>query len=523
MAQRAVLLVRVSTDRQSYDEQEKQLYQMAVNDGYSDDNIIAIAEKESGIKLSEEQRKGLNRLKEVIATEDVAVVYAWEISRIARKKKVLFSILDLLISKKIQLKISEPRIELLNVDGSINEAGEMVFTLFAQMAESEMRNKKARFQRSKKANTEQGRYNGGRVHYGYTVDNGKIVVNDDEAEVVRLIYSLYASGEYSISTIANELNSRGIRMRGKAISDHFIANMLHTTAFIGYTVHNGNKRTYERIISDDLYNEVHQVMKGNYKGDITKKSKHINLAAKLIVCPECGRHWFATNRSYTCIGHRKYGCSNTESIAVEWVDIAAWSVAKACEMDYIYNFTETKADEARKQIEVNNQKIATLNDKISKVDERKKRIATAYINLLITEEEQKRHTAQIKQDIAEYNKQIVSLQEENDKLAHLADFNEEGTLIRLGRLPVSGINENAEEAYQITHKHIKTITVENFEYQNKKQKLITITTVMGDVKRFLYVAKSKAQIQGRTIKLFEMKGDETVPLVADKDFVPPCQ
>lgn len=84
---KAILLVRVSTEKQNFDEQEKQLYDLAISDGFNDDNIIIIAEKESGIKLSEDERKGLNRLKEEIAKGGVSTVYVWEVSRIGRKKK----------------------------------------------------------------------------------------------------------------------------------------------------------------------------------------------------------------------------------------------------------------------------------------------------------------------------------------------------------------------------------------------------------------------------------------------------
>ena len=81
---KAILLVRVSTQKQDFDAQEKELYNMALSDGYADNDIIPICEKESGIKLSEEERNGLNRMKEVIAEGGVTCVYAWEISRIAR-------------------------------------------------------------------------------------------------------------------------------------------------------------------------------------------------------------------------------------------------------------------------------------------------------------------------------------------------------------------------------------------------------------------------------------------------------
>ena len=54
---KAILLVRVSTKTQDFDEQERAIYEMAIKDGYSPDDIIPICEKESGIKLSEEERR----------------------------------------------------------------------------------------------------------------------------------------------------------------------------------------------------------------------------------------------------------------------------------------------------------------------------------------------------------------------------------------------------------------------------------------------------------------------------------
>ena len=62
---KCILLVRVSTEAQSYDEQEKELYDLAHFYGYKDKDISSIATKESAIKLDEEERFGLNRMKEL--------------------------------------------------------------------------------------------------------------------------------------------------------------------------------------------------------------------------------------------------------------------------------------------------------------------------------------------------------------------------------------------------------------------------------------------------------------------------
>ena len=41
---KCILLVRVSTDRQDFTEQENQLYELAKRDGYDDNSIIIIVE-----------------------------------------------------------------------------------------------------------------------------------------------------------------------------------------------------------------------------------------------------------------------------------------------------------------------------------------------------------------------------------------------------------------------------------------------------------------------------------------------
>ena len=79
---KCILMVRVSTEQQSYDAQIQELHDLALKSGYPEDQITPVAEKESGIKLSEEERAGLNRMKELIETGEYDCVFAWEISRI---------------------------------------------------------------------------------------------------------------------------------------------------------------------------------------------------------------------------------------------------------------------------------------------------------------------------------------------------------------------------------------------------------------------------------------------------------
>ena len=112
---KAILFIRVSTEHQEFEEQTKELTKKAIQDGYSVNNILTIAEKESAIKLSEEERSGIKKMKELIENDSsINCLYVWEVSRLARTKKVLFSVQDYLINKGIQLKVMRPEVVLLN-------------------------------------------------------------------------------------------------------------------------------------------------------------------------------------------------------------------------------------------------------------------------------------------------------------------------------------------------------------------------------------------------------------------------
>ena len=84
MKKKVVLFVRVSTENQELESQIEALKQSAYIDGYSDDDLIVIAKKESGVKLKEAEREGLNELKRVIERNEIDGVYLFELSRLSR-------------------------------------------------------------------------------------------------------------------------------------------------------------------------------------------------------------------------------------------------------------------------------------------------------------------------------------------------------------------------------------------------------------------------------------------------------
>lgn len=527
MKQKVIAIIRTSTIQQEVEAQKNELVNYIMNDGVLEKNIIIVGGAgASAIKVDEAYKKNMQTVYDLIETGEIKSVYAWAIDRIGRNEEILFSFKNYLVKHGVQLVIKNPSLRLLNEDGTVNNGVELAFSLYATMAKQEMLNKKERFARTKKRNTETGKFNGGILPFGYDVDhNNNIIINEDESNTIKLIFNLYNSGEFSTTSLAKELQNRGITNRDKVIRQSFIYYVLTNTAYIGYSLCDGIKRPYPVIISTALFNAVQNRLKGNKSGDITKQSKHISLCAKLIVCQNCGAKYFYHADNYECpynsnSANRDERCDSIK-IASKWVDIAALAVAKTCELDFILNNAKNKAEEAAETIEVNNQKISVLKDKINGIEDRKKRVADNYEFGLIDEVEMRQNAFKIKEDLRQYNNQIAALKEENERLKVLVNETDDGILIRTGRLTVSGINENVEFNYKLTHKHIKKITVEKYAHNGKMQRLITITTIMGDVFEWLYMPKCRIIKNGFQQKLFYKKDDEFINYVGNENLVHP--
>ena len=160
--------------QQDLRQQTEEILREVYKDGYKKEEVIVIEDKESAIKLSEEERRGLNKLKEHIRTDPtITAVYIYELSRLSRRQLVLFSIRDFLIEHNIQLICLKPYFKLLEPDGKMSQTGSLMFSIFSSMSESEMALAKERMMRGRKFNIAMGKSGEGRTPFGYTRDKDK--------------------------------------------------------------------------------------------------------------------------------------------------------------------------------------------------------------------------------------------------------------------------------------------------------------------------------------------------------------
>lgn len=252
---KAILFSRVSTLGQDLTQQNDELYAEAKRNGYDEKDIILIEQKESAIKLDEDERIGIHQLKDAIAKENVECVIIYEISRLSRRPTVLYSVRDFLIEHQVNLICMKPYMRLLDPDGKMSQTASILFSLFGALSESEMMIKKERMMRGRLAKREQLKYIGGNVQFGYTwdKDSDKIYVNEEERDTVIEIFERYANGE-SKRQIAKDLVDRGqLRYDSYSTACVMLGRMLRRPEYAGIK---GDTYPYPAIISQELYYKV---------------------------------------------------------------------------------------------------------------------------------------------------------------------------------------------------------------------------------------------------------------------------
>lgn len=252
-----IILSRVSTQMQDLTQQTDTVKRLAKIDGYNDNHIIIIEDKESAVLLSEEERNGLNEMKSIILDNPgkIEVVYAYEISRISRRTEVNFSIRNFLRDNKVQLKIVTPAITVFDKDWNVSPDANVMYSLFTALAENEGYIRKARLERGRKLAREKGRFTGGNLLLGYKVSDRdrKIIVDPIKEKIILRIFNDFLYENMSATKIADNLYNEGIltsrKNRINRIS--YILGILKNKSYTG--ICEKGEFQYPKIISAEVY------------------------------------------------------------------------------------------------------------------------------------------------------------------------------------------------------------------------------------------------------------------------------
>ncbi|MBE7075049.1 MAG: hypothetical protein E7376_03640 [Clostridiales bacterium] len=165
-----------------------------------------------------------------------------------------------------------------------------------------------------------GNFTGGNIIYGYKVENHKVIIDEEKAEVVRFIYEQYSLGTY-VKDIIAELNSKRIFNKGKPFARNTIYNILKNEKYSGIYRFNNEifDNMYPAIVPNEIYNKVRKKIDLNKYGK--RSTELVYLLRHKLKCgycgmpisAECGTAKDGSKRHYyKCLGRkRNNGCTKT--------------------------------------------------------------------------------------------------------------------------------------------------------------------------------------------------------------------
>lgn len=493
MGNKCICWLRGSTDRQEIESQRDELTTLATTKyGFLKEDIIYIGKAgASAIKQNELYQKEVDELITTLEKDtSIKVCFVWEISRLARVELAFYKMKDFFVKNKIQLICCTPKIELFDADGKINQGTEITLSLLITLAKQEMDIKKERFRRGRDRNRKEMKWNGGGYGalYGYEVNpDGYIVPNQEETDIVRKIFRLYSTGNYSAAKLAKEFNERGITQRnGVKFTTRKIQHILSNKAYKG----DNGIRKFPQIIDEELWNSVADIRKQNDATDrkATKETKHINFGVQHLKCKECGGNMFVLNTRYKCYKHHIKECSCKDSIDSRIFDNLIWDVAQLEHIEFLHGEGEKSIETYEANKKIVKEKILETNNKLAQLEERKFRAQDLYMAGDINKARYESQLGKIKIDFISYQADLERYNEEIERIDNIIYQIQNPTPDSFVGLVADVQDEKDRKVIKdIINQHIGLCSIEKGELFNHKGTIIRINTVKGIEHKFIFM------------------------------------
>lgn len=312
---RCYVYKRVSTTMQvdgySLDAQAERLkkyadfQEMQIVGEYSD-------EGKSG-KSIEGRAQFLQMMKDIESGKDkVDYVLVFKLSRFGRNAADVLNSLQHMQDYGVNLICVEDGID------SSKDAGKLMISVLSAVAEIERENILIQTMEGRKQKAREGKWNGGFAPYGYKLENGELLIAEDEVEIIKLIFDKYIHTNMGVAGITSYLNQHGYTKKKRqnntldAFSTSFVKGVIDNPIYCGKLAFGRRKtekvegtRNQYHIVKQESYmiNEgVHEAIiseedwmlaqekrkETGVKQEKTYSLEHEHILSGIIKCPICG-------------------------------------------------------------------------------------------------------------------------------------------------------------------------------------------------------------------------------------------
>lgn len=374
-------LVRASSIQQELDSQRVDLQRYILSKGFSEEDIIWHEIHASATKCDEDYVNFIDELKNICLNKNIDNVAVWHLNRLGRTEKYLFDIKNFFLENKIQLFCCQPDFQLLNPDKTENKASTLVWNIYAEIIRSETDERQTKLRRGRLYKMSQSLYTGGRILYGYSVnDKSEFLINPEEAAVVQRIFDMYLSRQHSTFSIAKELNLLKINKYSMEWTSGKIYRLLIDESYTGVSSQFG--LTYPAIIQREIFDKVNEMLRDN-KSVKTSDKLRLSLAAGLIVCPVCKRKYALNIRHYSCIARRNLKftskqCECKITLNASFTDSMVKDISLPLYVEHMYRLYRREDMDIIGEIKSLKTKISTLKEKRDTVKDRLVRLENEF-------------------------------------------------------------------------------------------------------------------------------------------------
>ena len=283
---------------------------------YNDYEIAGEYEDAGKSGKSIEGRVAFNRMLEDIkdGKDEVSFVLVFKLSRFGRNAADVLATLQTMQDFGVNLICVEDGID------SSKEAGKLMISVLAAVAEIERENIRIQTMEGRIQKAREGKWNGGFAPYGYKLVGGKLEINEEEAEAIRIIFEQYVNTDIGANGLAKYLENHGIRKiarqngknplfdaalirriiknpvycgkiaygRRKTEKIHGIRNDYHLVEQDDYLLVDG---LHEAIVPEDVWNVAQEKIKRyakKYEHVNKQKNEKVHMLSGIIRCPVCG-------------------------------------------------------------------------------------------------------------------------------------------------------------------------------------------------------------------------------------------
>jgi site-specific DNA recombinase len=249
-------------------------------------------------------RPAFQRLLAAVQAGEVDIIVVYKVDRLTRSLADFAKIVEILDAQEASF------VSVTQAFNTTTSMGRLTLNVLLSFAQFEREVTSERIRDKIAASKKKGIWMGGNIPLGYDVRERKLVVKDDEAETVRLIFDLYLEFG-STPQLAEKLASLDIRSRQRVLADgrlygggHFtvgaLQQILTNPVYLGEIRHKGvtYPGEHDAILSRDVWDKVQAALaerRANHSARV--RARYPSLLARMLIDGE-GRNMIPshTNR-----------------------------------------------------------------------------------------------------------------------------------------------------------------------------------------------------------------------------------